>query len=104
MVITALMVFVRFFSHAGQMQVGGSVGAEAFGTVLKLIVIMDLRESECLFSGDEAGQRGDSFAALLACAWFVDGVRDGTQNEGSAGLADWRRSTSHEYEYKTYAT
>lgn len=82
------MVLVRFFSHAGHMHVGGSVGEEAFGMVLKLIVIMDLSDRECLFSVDEAGQRGDSFAALLACEWFVDGVRDGTQNEGSVGLAD----------------
>ena len=62
------MVFVRFLSHAGHMQVGGSAGEEALGMVLKLIVIMDLSDRECLFSGDEAGQRGDSFAVLVACA------------------------------------
>ena len=61
------MVLVRFFSHAGQMHVGGSAGEEALGMVLKLIVIIDLSDRECLFSGEEAGQRGDSFAALLAC-------------------------------------
>lgn len=62
------MVFVRFFSHAGHMHVGGSDGEEALGMVLKLIVIMDLSDRECLFSEDEAGQRGSSFATLLACA------------------------------------
>ena len=62
------MVFVRFFSHAGHMHVGGSAGEEALGMVLKLIMIMDLSDRGCLFSGDEAGQRGDNFAALLAWA------------------------------------
>ena len=66
MVRTALMVLVRFLSHAGHMQVGGSVAEEEFGMVLKLIGIMDLRDRECLFSGEEAGQRGDSFATLFA--------------------------------------
>ena len=70
------------------MQVEGSVGEDVLGMVLKLMVIMDLSDSECLFSEEEAGQSGDSFAALLACEWFVDGVSDGTQNEGSVGLAD----------------
>ena len=50
------------------MQNGGSAGEEGFGLVLKLIVIMDLSDSECLLSGEEAGQRGDNFATLLACA------------------------------------
>ena len=62
------MVFVRFLSHAGHMQIGGSVGEEGLGMVLKLIVMMDLSPRECLLSGDEAGQRGASFAALLSCA------------------------------------
>ena len=62
------MVLVRFFSQAGHMQNGGSAGEEEFGTVLKLIVIMDLSDRECLLSGEEAGQRGDNFATLLACA------------------------------------
>lgn len=70
------------------MHKGGSDGIEEFETVLKLIEIMDFSDRECLFSGEEAGQRGDSFATLLACAWFVDGVSDGTQNEGSVALAD----------------
>ena len=70
------------------MHKGGSDDIEGLETVLKLIVIMDLSDRECLFSGEEAGQRGDSFTTLLACAWFVDGVSDGTQNEGSVGLAD----------------
>ena len=61
------MVLVRFFSHAGHMQVEESACDEALGIFLKLIVIMDLSDRECLFSGEEAGQRGDSFAALLAC-------------------------------------
>lgn len=62
------MVLVRFFSHAGHMQVGDSADEEAFGMVLKLMVIMDLSDKECLFSGEEAGQRGDNFATLLAWA------------------------------------
>ena len=62
------MVFVRFFSHAGHMKVGGSAGEEALGMVLKLMLIMDLSDRECLFSGEEAGQRGDSFATLPAWA------------------------------------
>lgn len=70
------------------MHKGGSDGIEEFETVLKLIEIMDFSDRGCLFSGEEAGQRGDSFATLLACAWFVDGVSDGTQNEGSVALAD----------------
>lgn len=61
------MVLVRFLSHAGHMHFGGSAGGEALGMVLKLIVIMDLSDRECLFSGEEAGQSGDSFAVLLAC-------------------------------------
>ena len=61
------MVLVRFLSQAGQMQVGGSAGEKALGMVLKLIVTMDLSDSECLFSGEEAGQSGDSFTALVAC-------------------------------------
>ena len=81
-------MLVRFFSQAGHTQNGGSTGEEGFGTVLKLIVIMDLSDRECLFSGEEAGQRGDSFAILLACAWFMDGVSDGTQNDGRVALAD----------------
>ena len=82
------MVFVRFLSQAGHMHVGGSDGEEALGIVLKLIVTMDLRDKECLFWELEAGQRDVNFATLLVCAWFVDGVRDGTQNEGRVGLAD----------------
>lgn len=82
------MTLVRFFSHAGHMHVGGSASEEALGMVLKLMVIKDLSDRECLFSGEEAGQRGDSFAVFLACEWFIDGVRDGTQKEGSVGLAD----------------
>ena len=82
------MVLVRFLSHAEQMQFGDSAGEDALGMILKLMMIMDLSDSECLFSGDEAGQSDDSFAALLACGWLVDDVRDGTQNEGSVGLAD----------------
>ena len=70
------------------MQDDDSAGEEGFGIVLKLIVMRDLSESECLFSGEEAGQSGDSFATLLACARFMDGVRDGTQNDGKVGLAD----------------
>ena len=62
------MVFVRFFSHAGHMHVRGSDGEEALGIVLKLIVNMDLSDKECLFSGEEAGQRDDNFATLLICA------------------------------------
>ena len=62
------MVLVRFFSQAGHMQIGGSAREEGFGTVLKLIVIIDLSDRECLFSEEEAGQRGDNFATLLAWA------------------------------------
>ena len=62
------MVLVRFFSQAGHIQVGGSDGEEALGIVLKLIVTRDLRDKECLFWGEEAGQRDDSFATLLVCA------------------------------------
>ena len=62
------MVLVRFFSQAGQMQDGGFADEEGLGTVLKLIVTMDLSDRECLLSGEEAGQRGDNFATLLACA------------------------------------
>lgn len=62
------MVLVRFFSQAGHMQDGGSAAEEGFETVVKLIVIIDLSDRECLLSGEEAGQRGDNFAALLASA------------------------------------
>lgn len=62
------MVLVRFFSHAGHIKVEGSAGEEVLGIVVKLIVIMDFSDRECLFSGEEAGQRGDSFATLPACA------------------------------------
>ena len=62
------MVLVRFFSQAGHTQNGGSAREEGFGTVLKLIVIMDLSDRECLLSGKETGQRGVNFATLLACA------------------------------------
>ena len=82
------MVLERFFSHAGQMHRGACAGDEGLGMVLKLMVMMDLSDRECLFAGEEAGQRGDSFAVLLACAWFNEGVSDGTQNEGRVGLAD----------------
>ena len=64
----ALKVLVRFFSHAGHMQGGGSAGEEGFGMFLKLIDIMDLSDRGCLFTGEEAGQRGDNFATLFACA------------------------------------
>ena len=61
-------MLVRFFSHAGHMQGAGSADDEVFGMVLKLIVIMDFSDRECLFVGEEAGHKGDSFATLLACA------------------------------------
>ena len=50
------------------MQGGGSAGEEGFGLFLKLIDIMVLSDRGCLFTGEEAGQRGDNFATLLACA------------------------------------
>ncbi len=70
------------------MRFGGSVDALVFGAVLKLIVVKDLRERLCLVPGEDAGQSGDSFGGLASCELFVDGVSDGTQNEGRVGFAD----------------
>ena len=62
----ALTVLVRFLSQAGHIRLGGSVVALAFGEVLKLTPTKDLRDRLCLVSGDDAGQRGDSFGGLAS--------------------------------------
>ena len=87
--MTALIVLLKFLSHAGQIKVGGSFDPFGLGFVLKLIVIKDLRDSECLFSGVDAEHNGDSFGGFALCELFMDGVSDGTQNEGKVGLADF---------------
>lgn len=87
-VSTALMVFVRFLSHAGHIRFGGSEEDLELGTFLKLIVTRDLREIGCLFSGDDAGHKANNFAGLASFKLFVEGVRDGTQKEGKVGFAD----------------
>lgn len=85
---TALTLLVRLLSHAGHMIVSDSVDELDLATVLKLMVISDLSERLCLFSGEEAGHKGDSFGGFASCRLFVDGVREGTQKEGRVGLAD----------------
>lgn len=90
--MTALKVLVRFLSHAGHIRVGDSAKDLDSGMVLKLMVIRDLRESECLFSGDDAGHNGESLGGLASCELFVDGVSDGTQKEGKVGLAAFKIS------------
>ena len=55
------MVLVRFFSHAGHIRVGASGDDFGSGAVLKFIETRDFKDNECLFSGEEAGHRGDSF-------------------------------------------
>lgn len=90
--MTALMVLVRFLSHAGHISVGDSAEDLGFGIVLKFMVIRDLRDCECLFSGDDAGHNGESLSGLASCELFVDGVSDGTQKEGKVGLAAFKIS------------
>ena len=57
------------------------------------MVINDLSDRLCLFEGDEAGHKGFSFGGPAAARSFlVDGVRDGTQNDGSLGSAAFSSS------------
>ena len=93
-VSTALTVFVRFLSHDGQIEPGGSVNNFDVAICLKLIVIKDLRESECLLLGNEAGHNGVSFGGFASFELFIEGVREGTQKEGSVGLAAYNVLTN----------
>ena len=63
---TALTVLVRVLLQAGHIRFGGSVVALVLGEVLKLIPTRDLRDRLCFVSGDDAGQRGDSFGGLAS--------------------------------------
>jgi len=83
------MVLVRFLLHAGHIKLGGSEVDFEFGMVLKVMAMSDLRESGCLFSGDDAGHKGDNFGGLASFPLLVDGVSEGTQNEGNVGFAAW---------------
>ena len=66
-VSTALIVFERFFSQAGHMALLGSEDDLGLGAVLKFIDIRDLRERLCLFSGEDAGHKGDILGDLTSC-------------------------------------
>ena len=83
------MVLERFLSHAGQMILGVSPDDLASDMDLKLMAIKDLSERLCLVSGEDAGQRGDSFKDFVSRELFVDGVREGTQKDGRVGFADY---------------
>lgn len=84
----ALRVFERPFLHAGQTSVEEEVASE----VVNFMETRDFRDRECTIDDDEDGHKGESLAAL--CIEFVDfeeGVREGTQNDGSIGLEDWNQ-------------
>ena len=58
-----------------------------FEVILKCMVTSDFRERLCLFSGEDAGQSGDNFAGFSSGRLLVEGVSEGTQNEGNDGFA-----------------
>lgn len=84
----AFRVFERPFLHAGQISADVSAEEEAVSEVVNLMETRDLRDRECAID-DEDGHKGESLAALgKQLAVFEEGVREGTQNEGSVGLED----------------
>ena len=86
--MTALMVLLRALSQAGQIGEGASGNEGVVFEVLKLIITRDFKERECLFVGEEEGQRGGSLGgAEIGWSFLVEGVREGTQKEGSLGSA-----------------
>lgn len=89
MVSIALRVFERPFLHAGQISVDGSTEEGVPSEVVNFMETRDLRDRGCASDDDEDGHKGESFPALgKEFAVFEDGVREGTQNEGSVGLED----------------
>ena len=62
--MTAFRVLLRTLSQAGQIKVGRSEDEGAGFEDLKLMVMRVLRERECLFVGEEAGQSGFSFGVV----------------------------------------
>lgn len=89
MVSIALRVFERPFLHAGQISVDEFTEEELVSEVVNLMETRDLRDRGCAIDDDEDGHRGESLAALgKEFVVFEDGVREGTQNEGSVGLED----------------
>lgn len=93
MLSIALRVFERPFLHAGQTSVDESAEGVA-SEVVNLIETRDLRDRGCSIDDDEDGHKGESLAALgEGFVVFEEGVREGTQNEGSVGLEDWNQKS-----------
>lgn len=89
MVSIALRVFERPFLHAGQISVDGLAEEEVVSEVVNLIETRDLRDRGCAVDDDEDGHKGESLATFgKEFVDFDEGVREGTQNEGSVGLED----------------
>lgn len=88
MVSIALRVLERPFLHAGQTSVDGS--EEVASEVVNFMETRDFRDRGCTIDDDEDGHKGESLAALcMEFVVFEEGVREGTQNDGSVGLEDW---------------
>lgn len=89
MVSIAFRVFERPFLHAGQISADVSAVEEVASEVVNLMETRDLRDRGCAIDDDEEGHKGESLTALgKEFAVFEEGVREGTQNEGSVGLED----------------
>ena len=73
--------------HAGHINAGASAELGDSLLVVNLTEMSVLRERGWVFVSDEAGQMGLNFKGFDDMWPFVEGVREGTQNEGRLGFA-----------------
>lgn len=99
MVSMAFNPLLSPFLQAGQISAEVSVafevveGADSDDEVLNVMGMRVFRESGCEWVVDDAGHIGLSFSGLVDEAGplvLLEGVREGTQKEGSVGLAAWK--------------
>ena len=73
--------------QAGQIMVGVLAEVDESLLLLNVTGMRVLRDKECVSFSDDAGHEGESFVGFVGNLSFVDGVREGTQKEGSFSLA-----------------
>lgn len=73
--------------QAGQIIVGVWVEDDESLLLLNVTGMSVLRDKGCVSFSDDAGHIGDSFVGFVGSLSFVEGVREGTQKEGSFSLA-----------------
>lgn len=71
--------------QAGQIKIKSSTG-EVDGVVLNVIETRVLSERGWLSVEEEAGHSGEGFVRRSGELWLFDGVKEGTQNDGSTGF------------------